>query len=59
MQIGNTNYIYKNDLNRACFQNDMSSGKYKDLNKRIELDKVLREKVFEIASDPKYNGYEI
>ena len=23
MQIGNTNYIYKNDLDKACFQHDM------------------------------------
>ena len=31
MQIGNTNYIYKNDLDKACFQHDMAYGKYKDL----------------------------
>ena len=58
MQTGNTNYIYKNDLNQACFQHDMAYGKYKDLNKRKESDKVLRDKAFKIASDPKYDRYE-
>ena len=30
MQTGNTDYIYKNDLYKACFQHDMFYGKYKD-----------------------------
>ena len=34
MQIGNTEYIYKHDLDKACFQHDMAYGKFKDLNKR-------------------------
>ena len=36
MQTGNTNYIYKNDLDKACFQHDMVYGKYKDLTQRAE-----------------------
>ena len=31
MQTGDTNYIYKNELDKACFQHDMAYGKYKDL----------------------------
>ena len=58
MQTGNKDYIYKNDLDRACFQHDMGYGKYKDLNKRTQSDKVLRDKAFEIASNSKYDGYE-
>ena len=58
MQTGNKDYIYKNDLDRACFQHDMSYGKDKDLNKRTQSDKFLRDKAFEIASNPKYDGYE-
>ena len=27
------NYIYSNDLDKACFQHDMAYGKYKDLAK--------------------------
>ena len=36
MQTGNTDYNYKNDLDKACFQHDTAYGKYKDLNKRTE-----------------------
>ena len=57
MQTGNTNYFYKNDLDKACFQHDMAYGTYKDLTKRTESDKVLRNKAFKIASNPKYDGY--
>ena len=34
METGNTEHIYKNDLDKACFQRDMAYGKFKDLNKR-------------------------
>ena len=57
MQTGNTDYINKNDLDKACFQHDMAYGKYKDLAKRTESDKVLKDKAFKIASNPNYNGY--
>ena len=48
MQTGNTNYIYKNDLDKACFQHDKAYGKYKDLTKRTASDNVLRDKVFKL-----------
>ena len=40
------------------FSHDMADGKYKDLAKRTESDKVLREKAFKIASNPNYDGYQ-
>ena len=58
MQTGNTNFIYKNELYKACFQHDMVNGKSKDLAKRTQSDKVLRDKAFKIASDPKHVGYQ-
>ena len=58
MQTGNTDFIYKNQLDKAGFQHDMSYGKSKDLAKRTQSDKVLRDKAFKIASDPKYDGYQ-
>ena len=58
MQTGNTDFIYKNELDRACFQHDMAYAKSKDLAKRTQSDKVLKGKAFKIASDPKYDGYE-
>ena len=36
----------------------MAYGKSKDLAKRLQSDKVLRDKAFKIASDPKYDGYQ-
>ena len=36
----------------------MAYGKSKDLAKRTQSDKVLRDKAFKIASDPKYDGYQ-
>ena len=58
METGNTNYIYKNDLDKACFQHDMVYGKYKDLTKETESDKVLKNKALKIASNPKDDGYQ-
>ena len=53
MQSGNTDFIYKNELHKACFQHDMAYGKSKDLVKRTQSDKVLRDKALKIGSDPK------
>ena len=58
MQTGNTDFIYRNEHDKACFQRDMAYGKSKDLAKRTQSDKVLRDKAFKITSDPKYDGYQ-
>ena len=58
MQTESTDFIYRNELDKACFQYDMAYGKSKDLAKRTQSDKVLRDKAFEVASDPKYDGYQ-
>ena len=58
MQEDNTDFIYRNELDKACFQDDMAYGKSKDLAKITQSDKVLRDKAFKIASDPKYDGYQ-
>ena len=58
MQTENIDFIYKNERDKACFEHDMAYGKTKDLAKRTQSDKVLRDKAFKIASDPKYDGYQ-
>ena len=58
MQTGYTDFIYRNKLDKACFQYDIAYGKSKDLAKRAQSDKVLRDKAFKIANDPKYDGYQ-
>ena len=46
------------NLIRLVFQHDMAYGKTKDLVKRTQSDKVLKDKAFRIASDPNYDGYQ-
>ena len=58
-EIGDTNYIYKNELDNACFQHDVAYGNFKDLKRRTASDKVLRDKAFDIAKNPKYDGYQL
>ena len=53
-----TKYIYRNELDKSCFQYDMDYGDFKDLARRTAADKILRDKAFNIAKDPKYDGYE-
>ena len=33
-ETGDTKYIYKNELDKACFQHDMAYGDFKDLARR-------------------------
>ena len=58
MQTGNTDFFYKNEVDKACFQHDMAYGKSKDLVKRTQSNKVLKDKAFKIASNPKYDAYQ-
>ena len=57
-ETGGTSYIYKNELDKACFQHDMAYGDFKDLKRRTFSDKVLRDKAFNFAKNPKYDGYQ-
>ena len=57
-ETGDTSYICKNELDKACFQHDMDYGDFKDLAKRTAADKALSDKAFKIASDQKYDGYQ-
>ena len=57
-ETGDTNYIYKNELDKPRFQHDMAYGDFKDLAKITASDKVLRDEAFSIAKNPKYDGYQ-
>ena len=57
-QTGDSRYIYKNELDKACFQHDMAYADFKDIKKRTAADKVLRDKAFNIAKNPIYDGYQ-
>ena len=55
---GDARYIYRNELDKACFQHDSAYADHKDLINRTEADKVLKDKAYDIASNPEYDGYQ-
>ena len=57
-QTGDTRYIYRNELDKACFQHDSSYADYKDLINRTKSHNVLRDKAYNIASNPEHDGYQ-
>ena len=58
-ETGDSRYIYQNELDEACFQHDMTYGDFKDLNRRTTANKVLCDKAFNIAKNPKDDGYQL
>ena len=58
MNTGDTRFIYRNDLDKVCFQHDSTYSDDKDLVKRTKSDKILRDKAFNFAKNPKYDGYQ-
>ena len=57
-RTGDTRCIYRNELDKACFQHDSAYADHKDLINRTEADNVLRNKAYDIASNPEYDGYQ-
>ena len=57
-RTGDTRYIYRNKLDKACFQHDSDYADHKYLINGTEAEKALRDKAYDIASNPKYDGYQ-
>ena len=57
-ETGDSRYIYKNELDKVFFQQDIAYGGFKYLSKRTAADKILKNKAFDFAKDPKYDGYQ-
>ena len=57
-RTGDTRYIYRNELDKACFQHDSADADHKNLINRTEADNVLKDKAYDITSNPKYDGYQ-
>ena len=55
---GDSRYIYRNELDKSCFQHDLTHGDFKALARKTASDKVLRDKAFNIAKNPKHDGYQ-
>ena len=57
-ETGDSQYIYQNELDKACFQDDMAYEDFKDLTRRKATDERLCDKfAFNFAKNPKYDGY--
>ena len=48
----------QNELDKACFQHDIAYWDFKDLTRRIASDKILCDRAFNIAKNPKYDEYQ-
>ena len=57
-ETGDSRYIYRNKLDKACFQHGVGYGGFQDLSRRAASDKILRDKAFHITKNLKYNRYQ-
>ena len=55
-QTGDMHYLYRNKLDKACFQHDAAYAVNKDFLNRTRADKILGDKTYAIASNPQYDG---
>ena len=53
---GDSQYIYQNELDKACFKHNTTYGDFKDLTRRTASDKIWWYKAFNIAKNPKFDG---
>ena len=54
---GNSQYIYQDELDKACFQHDLPYGDFIDITRRTSSDKVLCDKAFNVAKNSKSYAY--
>ena len=57
-RTGDTCLLYRNELDKACFKHDAAYEKYKDVENRLISDQKLKNSAYDIASNPKYDGYQ-
>ena len=58
-ETGNLKHLYRNELDKAvCFAHDTAYSDSKDLAKRTILDKILKDRAYEIARNCNYDGYQ-
>ena len=57
-ETGDSRCIYQNELDKIWFHRDMDYLDFKDFHRRTASDKVLRDKAFNIAKNPKYDRYQ-
>ena len=58
LKYGRLSHLYKNHLDKTCFEHDAAYNKYKDLKNRTQSDFVLKNKAYKIAVNPKVDGFQ-
>ena len=53
-----TRLLYRNELDKACFKHDAAYTKYKDVKNRLISNQKLKNSAYDIASNPRYDGYQ-
>ena len=56
---GDSQYIYQNEIYKACFQQYMAYGDFNYLTRGTTFDKILHDTAFNIGKNPKYDGYQM
>ena len=54
----NLKHLYRNELDKGCFANNAAYSDSKDLAKRTNSDKILKNRAYEIARNRNYDGYQ-
>ena len=57
-RTGDTRLLYRNELEKACFEHNAAYAKCKDVENRLISDQKLRNSAYDIVSNPKYDGYQ-
>ena len=57
-QTGNLKHLYRNEIDKACFAHDAAYTDHKGLAKRTISVKILKNTAYEIAINPKYDGFQ-
>ena len=57
-RTGDTRLLHRNELDKACFKHDAAYAKHKDVENRLISDQKLKNSAYDIASNPKYDGYQ-
>ena len=57
-KTGDSTYSFQKELDKSCFQHDMSYGNFTDLPRKAAADKFLCDKAFNIAKNYRYDVYQ-
>ena len=57
-RTGDTRLLYRNELDKTCFKHYVTFAKYKDVENRLISDQKLKSSAYDIASNPKHDGYQ-